>query len=149
MLAVGGGYSLLHHRLQTTLLLGYLPRHYGTRSDVLTLKASYAPIRLKLDHKRTLLPYMGFTFSYETGHNTFTTLPDRFPDNYYFTNAFYFTFYGGLRLQRSLGPRLMLAPYIESGIVDNTAWYLISERNTRRQAAEMFSLALGLSVIWR
>jgi hypothetical protein len=149
-LSAGAGYTFWRQRLQASLLYGYLPRSVGgARVHTFSLKANVAIWKLRLQNS-VLQPYLGGTFSWDTGLNGWTRLPDHFPGGYYPTTAFHGTAYGGLRWFPMAGGRADFGAtpslYVESGLLTSSLWYLIDSRVARRSLPALFSLAVGASV---
>jgi hypothetical protein len=152
MVAVGAGYSYWHQRLSTDVLVGYVPkRHAGTELTIVTLKASYSPVRLPLAAAWQLTPLtVGAYGSYTHGLQN-PGEPNQYPDDYYW-------FSRTLRYGPLLGSSLAytawptspdhsrsLAFYYEVGTNDLYLHSYLTNRHSLRPT-QLLTLAIGLKM---
>ncbi|GAA5024452.1 hypothetical protein GCM10023207_08100 [Marivirga lumbricoides] len=85
-LSAGAGYSQFDGKMETELMLGFLPERIGGDNlTSLTLKSQFLPwtVNLKID-KYDLLPlYLGAYASYTFGDQFYVFTPERYPRWYY------------------------------------------------------------------
>lgn len=145
--STGIGYKFFNDKLYSELLLGYVPPFISKaqKIHVITIKNTFPVYSKKLDNY-ILSPITGFTVSLETGNNSHLKLPSKYPEGYYFTNAFHFTFFVGgmvhkdLNLNRVNGVDL----YFELGTVERYLWYAITSKEVHMN--DIFSLAIGVNL---
>jgi len=150
MTAVGFGYELFHQHGQLSFFYGYVPEEVEAPPiNAFSFKLAISPARIRLRSWK-LMPYLGATVSYETGRNSFFTLPGYFPDGYYPTgNAVHATVFVGAKLRIPIGNNRTvgyLEPYVESGMTDTNLWYFISERQVN--ITEAASMAIGINYVF-
>jgi len=148
LISVGIGYGFLNNNLYSELLYGYVPESVSEAEVIhtITIKNTFSILNKKA--KTIILsPIAGFTASYETGNNSFVKLPDIYPDDYYNTNAFHFTFFIGAKAHKDFSNNAILKGvdlYFEVGSVDTYLWYgIISKEVTINQ---IFSSAIGINL---
>ncbi|MFC7667749.1 hypothetical protein ACFQT0_10395 [Hymenobacter humi] len=75
MVAGGGGYSLFRDRLETDILLGYVPKRYGSSTlSLASAKLMYSPFHVRVAERVQGVPFtVGGYFSYT--HGTFNDEP--------------------------------------------------------------------------
>lgn len=85
MFAAGPGYSYLHDKVNTDVLYGFVPGfEANTTIHILTAKNYYTPFRVTSTSNFQWEPIkIGTGVSYSIGSQFFTSLPKRYPDNYY------------------------------------------------------------------
>lgn len=142
----GFGYQLFKGKIQTEFIYGYVPKKYAhTEIHTFTSKNSFSLIRknyLGLEFK----PYLSFTFSYETGRNSFLELPSQYPSGYYAPNAFHLCFVGGVGVKQKLNPKYFIKGiecYAEAVSVDSFFWYKLQSRQIKLY--QVVSMALGIN----
>lgn len=152
MVAAGAGYEFAKNRLETDILIGYVPKKYGGSTlSLASLKFMYSPFRLPVGEKFQVVPLtLGAYFSYTHG-----TLNDELKGQY---SADYYWFSTDTRYGPLLGSRLtFLAPpvaatgqprkisvYYELGSND---LYLASWFNNQKGGlafSQLLTLALGV-----
>lgn len=145
-LSAGIGYQFFNEKLNTELIYGYVPQEYAhIQIHTITTKNTFQVIR-KSFHGLEWSPYLGFTFSYETGNNSFVELPDQYPEGYYSSNAFHLCILGGLSVKKELDPKYFIKGigfYAEGVAVDSFLWYMVSSREIH--FTQVVSLALGMN----
>lgn len=145
LFSIGGGYSLFRHHYQAEILYGNVPSMHSIPAINTIAFKNLAGINFTL--KRLVVqPYLGFTFNYETGSNSFAKLPDKYTAGYYQTTSFHFTFFAGIKARMKLAKQWLIEPYIETGTVDTFLWYEISEKEIN--PGDVFSAALGVNFIF-
>ena len=143
-LSVGVGYDLFNNFIKAELIYGYVPEKYSVNEiHTISLKTIF-PLFKKEIYGFEISPYLGLTTSLELGDNSFIILPDYYPDGYYATNAFHFTFLGGVNIHTKLSYTQYIHSmdlYCEALTVDNSFWYFISSKEVK--ARQVFSIDLG------
>lgn len=143
----GVGYHFFNKKLYTEFLYGHVPRRISKADKIrtITIKNTFPLYRHDLK-EYTLSPIAGFTVSVESGNNSFTGLPSKFPENYYSTNAFHATLYLGGMVHKSI-PKAKIFKgfdfYYELGTVGTYFWYTVSQREV--SVKDTFSSALGIN----
>jgi hypothetical protein len=148
-LSTGIGYHLFSKKLNTELLYGFVPKHNDTKAiHQITLKNTVPLFRF--NHENLVFsPMLGLTTTYETGRHSFVFLDDKYPDGYYRTNAFHFTFLLALNVHKDFKPSYAIQGmdfYYEISSLDTYFWYGISNKELR--ASEIFSSALGVRLFF-
>ena len=152
MVAAGAGYEFAKNRLETDILIGYVPKYYaGSTLSLASLKFMYSPFRLPLGEKFQLVPLtVGGYFSYTHG-----TLNDELKGQY---ASDYYWFSTDTRYGPLLGSRVtFLAPpiaatgqprkisvYYELGSNDLYLASYLNNRNGGLGLGQLLTLALGL-----
>lgn len=152
MVAAGAGYEFSKNRLETDILIGYVPKYYaGSTLSLASLKFMYSPFRLPLGEKFQLIPVtVGAYFSYTHG-----TLNDELKGQY---SADYYWFSTDTRYGPLLGSRItFLAPpvaatgqprkislYYELGSNDLYVASYLTNRNGGLGIGQLLTLALGV-----
>ena len=152
MVAGGAGYVFLKDRLETDVLLGYVPERYaGSALSLASLKLMYSPFRLRVAEKVQVLPLtVGAYFSYTHG-----TINDELKGQY---SADYYWFSTDTRYGPLLGGRVtyLAAPlaatgqprklsfYYELGTNDLYAVSYFLNRNGGLGLGQILTLALGV-----
>ncbi len=148
LLSVGFGYQILNNHLNSEILYGYVPASTSKTEKIhtITLKNTFPIINKKIN-EITFSPITGFTASFETGNNSFLRLPDKYPKDYYSTNAFHFTFFLGARIHKNfINPKLLNGAelYFELGTVDTYLWYAIISKQVKIN--QIVSSAIGINL---
>ena len=148
LFSAGVGYNVFKDFMATELLYGYVPESVSEaeKIHVFTLKNTIPVYSRTWDEIQASL-ITGFTFTYETGNNSELKFPDRFPDGYYFTNAFHVTLFGGVNVHRKFEQSRRFRGvdfYIEWGAVETYLWYAITSKEVNLKDA--FSTALGINL---
>ena len=154
MVAAGAGYEFSKNRLETDVLIGYVPKHYaGSTLSLASLKFLYSPFRLPVGKKIQVLPLtVGAYFSYTHG-----TLNDELKGQY---ASDYYWFSTDTRYGPLLGSRVtFLAPpiaatgqprkisvYYELGSNDLYLASYLNNRNGGLGVGQLLTLALGMKV---
>jgi hypothetical protein len=152
MVAVGAGYEFSKRRLETDILLGYVPKRYaGSALSLASLKFQYSPFQLPVGEKLQVAPLtIGAYFSYTHG-----TINDELRGQY---SSDYYWFSTDTRYGPLLGSRLTLlaAPvpatgqprkisfYYELGSNDLYLASYLNNRNGGLGFGQLLTLALGL-----
>ncbi|MCP3140675.1 hypothetical protein [Pyxidicoccus xibeiensis] len=145
LLSAGPGWGFLDDALDAQLLLGWAPPAVaGEDFLTVTLKGQWHPFRLRWSGWSVRPLTVGLLLSYTFGDEYFVTLPDRYPDGYYW-------FKTGLRPALLLGgsvgrpvPALglrNLEGYVELVATDYRLVHFL--RNPVTVETGLFSLALG------
>ena len=152
MVAAGAGYEFSKNRLETDVLIGYVPKRFaGSTLSLASLKFLYSPFRLPVGAKIQVLPLtVGAYFSYTHG-----TLNDELKGQY---SSDYYWFSTDTRYGPLLGSRVtFLAPtiaatgqprkisvYYELGSNDLYLASYLNNRNGGLGFGQLLTLALGL-----
>ena len=119
MVAAGAGYEFGKDRLETDVLLGYVPKRYaGSTLTLASLKFLYSPFRLRVAERVQVLPLtVGAYFSYTHG-----TLNDELKGQY---SSDYYWFSTDTRYGPLLGGRLtyLAAPLVATGQPRKVSFY--------------------------
>jgi len=152
MVAAGAGYEFAKNRLETDVLLGYVPKHYaGSTLSLATLKFMYSPFRVNVAEKVQVLPItVGAYFSYTHG-----TINDELKGQY---ASDYYWFSTDTRYGPLLGSRLtyLAAPVAATGQPRKISFYYelgsndlylasyLNNRNGGLGLGQLLTLALGV-----
>jgi hypothetical protein len=141
LISAGGGFDYREKNLFGDVSLGYLPKHInGVRVFTFSVKPAWEPFDFKLgEHEAGL--YLGLAVNYSFGRNIFGSMPDYYPLDYYWPNAFRFNPFAGTRIgfNREKG-RLHL--YAELGTVDYKIWFALKNRNIN--LTDIANLGIGV-----
>lgn len=86
LLSVGAGWTYgKHHKWETHLLFGIIPKHQSTRAKLtMTLKENYLPWSISLKRGWSLEPLQASIYVNTVyGHEFWKSQPGRYPDDYY------------------------------------------------------------------
>ena len=152
MVAAGAGYEFAKNRLETDILLGYVPKEYaGSTLSLATLKFMYSPFRLNVAERVQVLPItVGAYFSYTHG-----TINDELKGQY---SSDYYWFSTDTRYGPLLGSRLtyLAAPVAATGQPRKISFYYelgsndlylasyLNNRNGGLGLGQLLTLALGV-----
>ena len=152
MVAIGAGYEYAKGRIDTDILVGYVPKRYaGSTLSLASLKFLYSPFRLPVGEKFRVVPLtVGAYFSYTHG-----TLNDELKGQY---SSDYYWFSTDTRYGPLLGSRVtFLAPavaatgqsrkvslYYELGSNDLYLASYLNNRNGGLGLGQLLTLALGV-----
>ena len=147
-LSVGFGYKFLNNHLYSELLYGYVPVSISKAEKIhtITIKNTFSILNKEIK-LITLSPITGFTASFETGNNSFLKLPDKYPKDYYSTNAFHFTLFIGALVHKDFNNSKIINGadmYFELGTVDTYLWYAIISKEVKIN--KIFSSAIGINL---
>jgi hypothetical protein len=152
MVAAGAGYEFAKNRLETDVLIGYVPKHYaGSTLSLASLKFMYSPFRLPLGEKFQLVPLtVGAYFSYTHGTINDELKGQYSSDYYWFSTDTRYGLLAGSRIT-FLGPAVAatgqprkLSFYYELGSNDLYMASYISNRNGGLSVGQLLTLALGV-----
>ncbi|WP_035565361.1 hypothetical protein [Hymenobacter sp. IS2118] len=154
MVAGGAGYVLLKNRLETDLLIGYVPRRYaGSALALVSLKVMYSPWQLRVAERVRVVPVtLGGYLSYTHG-----TLNDgqkgQYPRDYYWfsTDTRYGALLGGrvaclMAPLAATGQPRKLAFCYELGTNDLYVATYLTNRGGAIGVGQLVTLALGVKV---
>ena len=152
MVAIGAGYEYAKGRIDTDILVGYVPKRYaGSTLSLASLKFLYSPFRLPVGEKFRVVPLtIGAYFCYTHG-----TLNDELKGQY---SSDYYWFSTDTRYGPLLGSRVtFLAPavaatgqprkvslYYELGSNDLYLASYLNNRNGGLGLGQLLTLALGV-----
>nr|WP_321452459.1 hypothetical protein [uncultured Carboxylicivirga sp.] len=144
-LSVGFGYDI-GQIYQPTLYIGYLgPNFGGSLNSVVTvsLKNSFRFVKDPLFDYFT--PYGGLSINWGNTNNTFRTLPDYYPDKYYFQNMVHFAPFVGGEVKFPLNGNYFKAFGVYSEISAFDAYLLEAIRTKYVKPHMAMSLAVGVT----
>ena len=146
-LSTGFGYHFFKDKLYSELLYGYVPKSISKAENISTIsiKNTFPIYRFKAKNY-TLTPISGFTVSVETDNNSFISLPSKFPEDYYASNAFHGTvFMGGLAHKDFKNNKVIKGVdyYYEFGTVVTYLYYSTTQKNV--SLTDIFSSAIGIN----
>lgn len=146
--SAGFGYQSNSGKLSSSLFVGYVPASIANATIItISQKNTLRGKNFKHPKLNHFYPSLGFSINIETGRNSFITLPERYPDNYYSTNAIKVGLFTGLTYQgkvRSNSRFHQFEYYAEIGTLASYVYY-----NIKRQEylnPDILSLALGVRI---
>jgi hypothetical protein len=152
MVAAGAGYEFAKNRLETDILIGYVPKKYaGSTLSLASLKFMYSPFCLPIGEKVQVLPLtVGAYFSYTHG-----TLNDELKgqyssDYYWFSTDTRYGLLAGSRVTflaapvAATGQSRKLSAFYELGSNDLYMASYLSNRNGGLSIGQLLTLALGV-----
>ena len=147
-LSVGAGYQLFNDVLYTELLYGFVPKSISRSENIhlITLKNTFPLYRKKIGKDLTLIPIAGIAVTYDVGSTTFTTLPDKFPEGYYFPTAFHATLYAGAMVHQDFKNKSIFKGadfYLEVGTIESYLWYAVVNESVTFK--NVFSTSVGVN----
>jgi hypothetical protein len=148
VVSVGAGYQLFDKVLYSELLYGYVPESVSKAAKIhlITIKNTFPIFRKEIGNNLTIMPIAGFTTTIDIGTTTFTTLPSKYPDDYYIPTAFHFTLFGGVMIHKDfINPKIINGVdfYVEMGTVETYLWYGITSKEVG--LSDIFSTSFGLN----
>lgn len=149
-LSAGAGYSFARGRIETDILLGYLPKSIGGASIwTAALRSNWVPFQLRAGNSLKVIPFTtGLMVSHTFGPNYFVLLPDNYPKNYYtFSTAVHLYYQLGSRIQFPLGKKSNqeMALYYELNS-SAEAIYSYIQNHRALSPTDIFFLSLGLRI---
>lgn len=145
LVSAGAGYIFPARRVLADLSIGYLPKHInGVRVFTLSAKPAYTIMEGTRQNLNAGW-YIGTAINYGWGRNIFGSMPDYYPLDYYWPNAFHFNPFTGLRLNlNSPGRKNRTYLYAELGTVDYEIWF--AAKNRKVSLPDIVNLAVGIMV---
>jgi hypothetical protein len=148
VVSAGAGYQLFDKVLYSELLYGYVPESVSKAAKIhlITIKNTFPIYRKEIGNNLTITPIAGFTTTIDIGTTTFTTLPGKYPDDYYVPNAFHFALFGGVMIHKDfINPKIIEGVdfYVELGTVETYLWYGITSKEVG--LSDIFSTSFGLN----
>jgi hypothetical protein len=152
MVAAGTGYAFSHNRLETDVLIGYVPKRYaGSALTLASLKFMYSPFRLRVAEQVQALPItLGAYFSYTHGTINDEVRGQYSKDYYWFsTDTRYGPLLGG-RLTylaapvATTGQSRKISFYYELGSNDLYLASYLTNRDGGLGLGQLLTLALGV-----
>lgn len=146
--SLGAGYQIFNKVLYSELLYGYVPEAVSKtdRIHLITIKNTFPIYRKKIGEDLTITPIAGLTTSYQIGTNSFTTLPEIYPEGYYVPNAFHFTLFAGGLIHKDFKKKSIFSGvdfYAEVGTVETYLWYTITSKEVGLN--DTFSASFGFN----
>ncbi len=145
-ISVGAGYSFWNDKYNMSFIYGYVPESKGgTEIQSFTNKNTFRLYSLKLNQSVVSFTTGGFV-NFETGKNSYLTLPDHYPSDYYETNSFHFGVYAGVKYNKPIegGFIRQLEYYAEYGTLLKYIYYNFMAKEDR--FSNIYSLAVGVNV---
>jgi hypothetical protein len=152
MVAAGAGYEFSKNRLETDVLLGYVPKRFaGSTLSLASLKFMYSPFRLRVAEQVQVLPItVGAYFSYT--HGTINDeLKGQYASDYYWfsTDTRYGPLVGGRVTYlaapvAATGQPRKVSFYYELGSNDLYLASYLNNRNGGLGFGQLLTLALGV-----
>lgn len=148
-LSTGIGYKIFNGVWNAELLYGFIPKSFSKSKDIhlITIKNTFPIFTKKISKKFIISPIGGFGITYDVGTNTFTSLPNQFPEGYYVPNAIHFTLFGGVNLYQNFTNTKTFKGvdyYLELGTVESYLWFAITSKEVT--LADAFSFAVGINL---
>ncbi len=152
MVAAGAGYAFAKNRLETDILLGYVPKKYaGSTLSLASLKFMYSPFSLPVGEKFRVLPLtVGAYFSYTHGTINDELKGQYSSDYYWFSTDTRYGLLAGSRITflaapvAATGQPRKLSAFYELGSNDlYMASYLTNNKGGLR-FGQILTLALGV-----
>ncbi len=146
-ISVGVGYELFDDIWYGEILYGYVPESISKAESIhlITLKNTFPIFTKEIGKNLTISPIAGLGITYDVGSDTFTTLPSRFPKEYYISNAIHFTIFGGIKIHKDFTNVKLFQGmdfYAELGTVESYLWYAITSSEV--SFSDAFSTAIGV-----
>jgi hypothetical protein len=148
LVSVGAGYQLFDKVLYTELLYGFVPKSASKADNIhlITIKNTFPIYRKQIGENLSITPIAGIATTLDIGTNTFTTLPSKYPDGYYFPTAVHFTLYGGALIHKDFKkPKIFKGVdfYLEFGTVETYLWYALTLKEV--DLLDVFSADIGVN----
>lgn len=122
--------------------LGYLPKHVnGVRVFTFSVRPVVTVKTFRITGVEAAY-FFGSGINYSIGRKIFGRIPDYYPQDYYWPNAFHFTPFTGLRV--GLGKQRRVFLYSELGTVDYKIWF--AAKNREVNIFEILDLDLGIII---
>ena len=148
LVSVGAGYQLFDKVLYTELLYGFVPKSASKADNIhlITIKNTFPLYRKKIGENLTITPIAGIATTLDIGTNSFTTLPSKYPEGYYFPTAVHFTLFGGALVHKDFKkPKIFKGVdfYLEFGTVETYLWYALATKEVN--LIDVFSADIGVN----
>jgi hypothetical protein len=148
LVSVGAGYQLFDEILYSELLYGFVPKSASKADNIhlITIKNTFPIFRKKIGENLIITPIAGIATTLDIGTNSFTTLPSKYPDGYYFPTAFHFTFFAGALIHKDFKkPKIFKGVdfYLEFGTVETYLWYALATKEVN--LIDVFSADIGVN----
>ena len=152
MVAAGAGYEFAKNRLETDILIGYVPKKYaGSTLSLASLKFMYSPFRLPIGDKIQVLPLtVGAYFSYTHGTINDELKGQYSSDYYWFSTDTRYGLLAGSRITflappvAATGQPRKVSFYYELGSNDLYMASYISNNKGGLHFGQLLTLALGV-----
>lgn len=126
----------------TDVHLGYLPKYVnGVRVFTFSVRPVITTARFSVGGSPASW-YIGSAVNYSAGRHIYGKIPDYYPLDYYWPNAFYFTHFTGLRY--SPGKKGKVKLFSELGTVDYKIWY--ASKNKDINIFEIWNFSFGIMI---
>ncbi|WP_430821549.1 hypothetical protein [Carboxylicivirga caseinilyticus] len=145
-MSVGFGYEI-GKIYQPAMFFGYVGPHFGgslNRVFTVSLKNTFRFTREPLFNY--FMPYGGLSINWGNTNNTFRTLPDYYPDEYYFQNMIHFAPFVGGELKFGIKGNYFKAVGIYSEVSAFDAYLLEAIRTKYVKPDMILSLAVGVTL---
>jgi hypothetical protein len=128
-------------RFSADINLGYLSKEInGARVFTLSLRPAWDLFDFGVGEMNTEL-YLGAAINYSIGRKIYGKIPDYYPQDYYWPNAFHFNPFAGVRLGSE---RSRIKLFAELGTVEYMIWF--AWKNRHISIPDILNLALGFTV---
>lgn len=147
-LSAGIGYDTFGGKLNSDLLIGYLPEYIG-QTTVLTIsqKNTFNFRNFSFQPINRLNVIAGFSVNVESGRNSFLKLPEYYPDGYYSTNSVTIGVFTGLKYKGKYNSDSRIKNieyYAEIGTLATYLYYTFYNEDYFN--TDIYSLALGINL---
>lgn len=148
VVSAGFGKEFLNGRLNSSLIIGYVPKFVG-KTEIVTFsqKNTFRGRNFETVALKQFYPTVGFSINMESGNNSFLILPDRYPKGYYSTNAITFGLFSGIVYQGKVweGSKIERLEYFAE--VGTLAMYVYYSMESKKYFnPDIFSLAIGVNI---
>lgn len=145
LVSAGTGWDFPGRKIWLDLNLGYLPKHINdVRVFTLSVRPAWKITEFNVKNSDVGW-YLGTAINYSMGRNIFGSMPDYYPLDYYWPNAFHVNPFTGLRI--SLNPperKKRTYVFAELGTVDYEIWFALKNREV--SITDIVNLSFGIIV---
>jgi hypothetical protein len=128
-------------RFNADINLGYLSKEInGARVFTVSFRPAWDMFDFVIGEMNTEL-YLGAGINYSMGRKIYGKIPDYYPQDYYWPNAFHFNPFAGLRLGSG---KSRVKIFAELGTVEYMIWFAWKNRHV--SIPDILNLALGFTV---
>lgn len=148
VVSAGFGKEFLNGKLNSSLMVGYVPKFIG-KTEIITFsqKNTFRGRNFRIKKLDRIYPTAGFSINMESGNNSFLTLPDKYPNGYYSTNAITFGLFTGLTYTSKTFNNSWIKDIEYFAEVGTLAMYVYYTMESNKYFnPDIFSLAIGVNV---
>jgi len=143
LLSIGAGFQWKSIGYDLTLLYGYVPKQFSTREvHTFALRNTFSLSKRGQNPLHTFRTHAGLGILFETGNHSSWTLPDVFPEGYYFTNSLHVSLYLGTSYAYRGWQFRKVELYAEVGTLGRYLYYFV--KSPTIDAAHVFNLSTGM-----